>query len=181
MLTKSNLRKIFFCLTVLMISNTVAISPAMAGRYVLNQTPATIAQYLGKPERKTIEDRVWVYEYSPPEFKKLFAEFPNITFSIKFVDQKAKYITINFNGDFDSYPEYNYEGRNAAKFFEYIFGYEPPDWREISSKFTGNETVYDYEYCLGDGVGTRFTRWGYKQVTDDATMYYNSACEVNQN
>ncbi|WP_335097048.1 hypothetical protein [Nostoc sp.] len=37
--------------------------------------------------------------------------------------------------------------------------------------FGGNETIYFYQYCLGDGVTISFNRYGYKQFTDSAIAF----------
>jgi len=174
-------RVFFSFLPTIILVNSLIISPALAGRYVLNQTPNTIIKYWGKPLSMTVKDNTLIYTYSPPKFKQLFSQYSKANFSVEFVNQKAKEITLKFNGDFWEYPEYNFVQSTAAKFFQYIFGYEPPEWRELSSKFTGNETIYDHQYCLGDGVAVSFITYGYKQVTDDATFYYNPACEPQKN
>jgi hypothetical protein len=146
----------------LLLLNGVFTPPAWAGRYVLNQTPQAIQRYFGRYQtRQTTKDGV-IYTYAPATLRWLFPQFPKSNFSITFVNARSKYITINFNGSFNDFPDtYNYEQAEASKFFNYIFGYQPPIWKELSDRFTGNETVHDYEYCLGDGVATTFERYGY--------------------
>lgn len=160
------------------ILNTCFATPALAGRYVLNQTPTIIQGYFGEPVERIFGKNVMVYKYDTPQLHQRFPQFPKIQFYITFQKEKVSSITVNFNGDFDSYPDYNYNQETAFKFYEYIFGYQPPVWKLISDKFSGNETIHDLEYCLGDGVATSFTQWGYKQVTDYAIFYYDERCEA---
>lgn len=152
--------------------------PVMAGRYVLNQTPQTMERYFGRHITKRTNGNDVIYIYNPKSFRRIFPQFPKSNFSITFVKKQAKYITLNFNADFSEYSgDQNYSQAEAAKFYNYIFGYQPPIWQELSAKFGGNETVYFYEYCLGDGVATSFDRYGYKQFTDSATLSYDTRCE----
>jgi hypothetical protein len=166
----------------LLLFNSVFIPPALAGRYVLNQTPQTIESYFGRYTTKLTQGEQITYTYTPKSFRGLFPKFPKSNFAIIFVNNQAKYITLNFNGNFGANSQdYNYEQAEAAKFYNYIFGYKPPIWQEISDKFSGNETIHDYEYCLGDGVATSFQRYGYQQLTDAATLFYDTRCEPKSN
>lgn len=158
--------------------NSIFNPPALAGRYVLNQTPQTIERYFGRYLKKQTSDEKVIYTYAPKSFRRLFTQFPKSNFSIIFVNNQAQSINLNFNSDFDKYSgTYNYNQESAAKFYKYIFGYQPPVWQELTAKFSGNETIYFYKYCLGDGVATSFERYGYKQFTDSATLAYNTRCE----
>ncbi|MDZ8054825.1 MAG: hypothetical protein RMX68_008795 [Aulosira sp. ZfuVER01] len=166
--------------------NSFITLPAWAGRYILNQTPETIEQHFGRYTSKKTNGEQVIYTYAPKSFRRLFPQFPKSDFSITFMNNQAKSISLDFNGDFFAYPgSYNYDKAEASKFYNYIFGYQPPIWKELSAKFGGNETMYSYEYCLGDGVATSFERYGYKQFTDSATLSYNNRCEppynLNQN
>ncbi|HEY9692257.1 MAG TPA: hypothetical protein V6D15_08640 [Oculatellaceae cyanobacterium] len=161
----------------LLLLNGIFAPSAQAGRPVLNQTTQTIQRYFGGYKTRLTTNEGITYTYAPAKFKLLFPKFPKSNFSITFVNNKAKKITLNFNGSFESFQgTYNYDQAAAAKFYNYIFGYQPPAWNELSRRF-GGETIYDYQYCLGDGVGNSFGRWGYKQFTDDASLYYDSRCE----
>ncbi|MDF5738811.1 MULTISPECIES: hypothetical protein [unclassified Nostoc] len=40
-----------------------------------------------------------------------------------------------------------------------------------TAKFGGNETIYFYQYCLGDQVAMSFDRYAYKQFTDYAIAF----------
>lgn len=165
-----------------LLSSSIFTPPVLAGRYVLNQTPQTIERYFGRYITKQINGKRSIYTYNPKSFRRLFPQFPKSNFSITFINNQAKDISLNFNGDFEQYPgDRNYDRAEAAKFYNYIFGYQPSIWQELSTKFGGNETVYFYEYCLGDGVATSFGRYGYKQFTDAATLSYDACCELPDN
>ena len=175
----SHLRKSIPSLSVgLLLVNGVFAPNALAGRPVLNQTPQTIQSYFGRYQTRLTTTQGVTYTYAPAQFRRLFPQFPKSNFSITFVNNQAKYITLYFTEDFFAFKgSYNYEQAVASKFYKYIFGYRPPIWKELSARFTGNETVYDYVYCLGDGVATSFGRYGYKQFTDFANFYYETRCE----
>ena len=170
----STISGLSFCLLLL---NGIFAPSAQAGRPVLNQTPETINRYFGGYKTRLTTNAGVTYTYAPANFKQLFPTFPKSNFSIIFTNNRSKKITFNFNGSFESFPGYeNYNRAVAAKFYNYIFGYQFPIWKELSIRFV-EDTVHDFEYCLGDGVGNSFTRWGYKQFTDDASFYYDSRCE----
>lgn len=162
--------------------NSIFTPPALAGRYVFNQTPQTIELYFGRYLAKKSDGGKLTYTYAPKSFRRLFPQFPKSNFSITFINNQAQFINLNFNSDFSEYRgNFNYDKGEAVKFYKYIFGYQPPIWQELSAKFGGNETVYFYEYCLGDGVATSFGRYGYKQFTDAATLFYDTRCEPPYN
>lgn len=172
--------KLFSLTSILILLISFATPAALAGRYVFNQTPQTIEKYFGRYITKLTTGKEITYTYAPQDFRKLFPKYPKSNFSLTFVNNKVKYITLNFNQSFSpNFLDYNYSQAEARKFYNYIFGYQPPLWQELSAKFGGNETVYLYEYCLGDGVATSFMRYGYKQWTDSATLSYDARCEPN--
>ncbi|MEH1943678.1 MAG: hypothetical protein V7L01_26140 [Nostoc sp.] len=163
---------------IFLLVNSIYSPSAMAGRYVFNQTPQRIERYFGRYITKQTNGDTVSYTYAPQSFRRLFRQFPKSNFSIVFVNNQVKYIKLNFNGDFSQYQgSYNYDRAEAAKFYNYIFSYQPSIWQKLSDKFGGNETIYFYEYCLGDGVATSFERYGYKQFTDSATLSYDTRCE----
>ncbi len=97
--------------------NSVIPSPAWAGRYVFNQTPQTIERYFGRYNTKKSNGKVITYTYAPKSFRRLFPQFPKSNFSITFINNQAKYITLNFNGDFYKYSgSFNYDKAEAIKF-----------------------------------------------------------------
>jgi len=149
---------------------------AWAGQLVLNQTPQTIERTFGRYQtRLTTSDGV-TYTYSPTQLRRLFPKFSKTGWSITFVNNRAKYISLNVAANPNA-DDFTYDQPEAAKFFQYVFGYQPPIWQELSVKFTGNETIHDYKYCLGDGVGTSFTRMGANQFADFIRLYYDPQCE----
>lgn len=168
----------FFCglaLSGLALASLLSNS-AWAGQPVLNQTPQTIERTFGRYQtRLTTSDGV-TYTYSATQLRQLFPQFPKTEWSITFVNNRAKYINLNVAANPNA-DDFTYDQPEAAKFFQYVFGYQPPTWQELSTKFTGNTTIYDYEYCLGDGIATSFTRMGYKQFADFIQLYYDPQCE----
>ncbi|WP_427157083.1 hypothetical protein ACQFX9_16870 [Aliinostoc sp. HNIBRCY26] len=157
-------------------------TPVWAGRYIFNQKPQTLHRYFGHPTNKQTQGDRITYTYQPKNLRWLLPQFPRSDFSITFINNQAKTVTLNFNGNFDEYSgSYNYDQYLATKFYQYLFGYQPPIWHELTAKFSGNETIYFYEYCLGDGVATSFERYGYKQFTDTATLTYDTRCETPYN
>jgi hypothetical protein len=155
--------------------------PAQAGRYIFNQNYDTIIHHFGYPQEQVWGWNSAVYTYQTPELQELFPQYPHLKFSVFFYENKVTSVTLTFDeNDFTDaiYEEgYNYDQEMAFKFFNYLFGYESTTFTELSSTFTGNETIYDYEYCLGDGVANNFTRWGYAQMTDYVIWHYDARCE----
>ena len=150
---------------------------AIAGRAIFNQTPQTLQKYFGKPLSKVIKNDSITYTYSNQQLHRLFPEFGDSQFSIMFIQNQAKYIILNMSTNKNA-DDFTYDGKQASKFYEYIFGYKPPIWQEIAHKFTGNETIYQYTYCLGDGVATNFILGGYKQfLLGEVILYYDNRCE----
>ena len=87
--------------------------------------------------------------------------------------------SINLTINSSAYPDsFEYGQSEASRFYEYIFGYRPPIWKLLASRFSGNETIYSYDFCLGDGVSTGFVIGGAAQVLmGDVDLRYNSRCE----
>ena len=164
------------------IFTTLLPTPAEAsGRYVLNQTPQTIERYFGRYWTRLTRTENGVtrvtYTYSPAGLRRIFPNTQISGFAITFVNNRSQQISLSLSGDPD--PEsFSYDRAEASRFYEYIFGYRPSIWQQISAEFTGNETIYNYEYCLGDGVATRFTLGGWRQfLVSDAELYYSDRCE----
>jgi hypothetical protein len=149
-------------------------SPALAGRLVLNQTPQTIERYFGRYwTRLTTSDAngntVITYTYSPRQVRRLFSGTENSTFSIIFVNNRSQTVRLDNMETLDFYSE------EAAQFFEYIFGYQPP--RQESLGLVNTMTGYgEYEFCLGNGVETRFNSTG-SGHTWFVSLYYSQRCE----
>ncbi|HEY9690685.1 MAG TPA: hypothetical protein V6D15_00600 [Oculatellaceae cyanobacterium] len=173
----STISGLSFCLLLL---NSIFAPSAQAGRPVLNQTPQTINRYFGGYKTRLTTNQGVTYTYAPAKFKRLFPKFPKSKFSITFVNNRARKITLDFSEDLNNSRRvdyrYNYEQADATKFYNYIFGYQPSIWKELSNRFE-QDTVHNFEYCLGDGVGNSFIKMGANQVTFDASFYYDSRCE----
>ncbi|NEQ24930.1 MAG: hypothetical protein F6K28_38715 [Microcoleus sp. SIO2G3] len=160
---------------------SVADRSQAAGRFVLNQSPQTIERYFGRYWTRLTRTENGItrvtYTYSPAGLQRVFPNTQIDRFAIAFVDNRSQQISINITGDPDP-DSFTYDRPEASRLYEYIFGYRPSIWQLLNSRFTGNETIYDYEYCLGDGVATAFTLGGAAQfVWGDVTLYYDSRCE----
>jgi hypothetical protein len=145
---------------------SIAVPPALAGRYVLNQTPETINHYFGQP----LNEVTYTLKYPTTDLRRLFPDFPkNGEFQITFVNNRVQQIELkpNISGGEGTFSY------NPAKFFEYIFGYKPPILRVINRN-TG-EGFATYEVCLGDGVATSYTTSAPGDLF--ISLYYKTACE----
>ncbi len=148
-------------------------TPALAGRYVLNQTPATIQRHFGRPWTiETLKDKpnTKLYTYSPSGVRRVFPTFPKQgKFGMTFVDNRVQTIWLIPNTANNGYFNYN-----TKQFFNYIFGYEPPIWKDLQYP-GGHEGFADYRGCLGDGVVATYI--DYLLGSDNITLAYNSICE----
>ena len=161
----------------LLLLNGIFAPSAQAGRPVFNQTPQTINRYFGGYKTRLTTPSEVTYTYAPTKFKRLFPKFPKSKFSITFVNNRARKITIDFSEDYKGNAGIdNYNQAEAAKFYNYIFGYQPPVWKQLSWRVL-TEGLSSNEYCLGDGVGTYFLVGGPTQATPDAILSYDSRCE----
>lgn len=159
---------------------SVADPSQAAGRYVLNQSPQTIERYFGRYwTRLTLTEngvtRV-TYTYSPAGLRRVFPNSQINRFAITFVENRSQQIS----ADIDERPNgFTFDRAAAFRLYEYIFGYRPPVWQLLSSRPTGNETIHDDEYCLGDGVVTAFTVGGADQNVFGSTftLRYDTRCE----
>lgn len=155
-------------------------SPA-ASRPVLNQSPQTIERYFGRywtrlTRTENGTTRV-TYTYSPAGLRRILPRAQIERFSVTFVDNRAQTINLDINSPMDS-TGFTYGQPEASRFYQYVFGYRPPIWKFLSSRFTGNETIHDYIFCLGDGVSTGFTIGGAAQVLiGSINLQYNVQCE----
>lgn len=152
--------------------------PVWAGRPILNETPEVIERYFGRYQTRLTTPAGVTYTYSPQGIRQLFPQFQQTNWSITFVNNRAKFINLEVNPN-DNADDFTYGQSEATKFFQHVFGYQPPVWQELSRQFTGNATIAEYEYCLGDGVATSFTQMGYKQFADFIQLYYNPQCEAS--
>ena len=153
-----------------------------AGRYVLNQSPQTIERYFGRYwTRLTLTEngvtRV-TYTYSPAGLRRVFPNNQINRFAITFVENRSQQIGIGITGGSDP-NGFAFDRAAAFRLYEYIFGYRPPIWQLLSSTPTQNETIYDDEYCLGDGVATAFGVGGVNHNVYGSvfTLHYDTRCE----
>lgn len=137
MLNNHLLKFTAFCLGLLLLIS-VQVPPALAGRYVLNQTPEIINRYFGQP----LNQVTYTLNYPTADLRRLFPDFPkNGEFKITFANNKVQHIELEPNvagGE----ATFSYD---PAKFFEYIFGYQPPIVKAINQS-TG-EGFGNYEVC----------------------------------
>ncbi len=169
MLFNRRLKIIAFCFGVLLLLG-ISSPAAIAGRYVFNQSPKTIESYFAKP----IADIKYTANYSTSGLRRLFPDFPQDgEFQINFVNNQAQEIRLEPHPTENK--QFSYDKNKAAKFFAYVFGYQPPIWKDITPPFSGGEGFKNYTFCLGDGVATSFT--SYRLGNDNISLSYNRACE----
>jgi hypothetical protein len=149
--------------------------PAEAGRYVLNQTPATIQRYFGHPLSQQIDknNKQVIYSYSTKKLRRLFPKFPKSgIFTIVFVNNRAQSLNLDQRGE-----GFDYGQKEAGKFFTYIFGYKPPIWKPIQlpNNGGGHEGFIEYKACLGDGVATDYA--DFQGGSLYSRLYYDPLCE----
>ncbi len=163
------LKKISIACLGLLILNGMFASQAFAGRYVLDQNPTTIQRYFGRP----ISVDGNIRTYSSVRLRRIFPDLPkDAKFQIEFDSNKTKRIMLGVNA-----PEGESFTYDPAKFFTYVFGYEPPIYKEIPLPWGGggHEGFRDNKACLGDGVGTSYMT--YRLGDDNISLYYDPACE----
>ncbi len=157
-----HLFKVKVCCLALLLWLGVLPPQALAGRYVLNQTPETIQRYFGQPLNE-------VRYYSTTDLERRFPDFPTpSTLKIVFANNKAQRIELE-----PTHPgTQGNSDYNPVKFFEYIFGYKPPIYKVIANR--GGEGFKAYDICLGDGV---FTSYTIAPGSLYITLSYKKACE----
>lgn len=147
--------------------------PALAGRYVLNQTPQTIQRYFGRPlkiETSATNPTQKTYFYSTLPIRRLFPSFPvQGQFGMTYVNDRVKTIWLS-----PRTPENGNFSYNPKAFFNYIFGYQPPIFKQLQVS-GGHEGFADYKACLGDGVITTYIE--YRLGTDQISLTYDPVCE----
>ncbi len=143
--------------------------PALAVRYVLNQTPLTIERYFGKPiKTEGYNPNHQVYTYSIVQLKRILPNLPrNATFGMTFINGRVSDIWLYPNASSEK-EAYSFGQPSAVKLYRYIFGYNPPLWKKIDlpNGGSGHEGFLDYKFCLGDGVGITFISymWGENNI-----------------
>jgi hypothetical protein len=146
---------------------------ALAGRYVLNQTPETLQQYFGRPwtilTTKT-QPLTKIYTYSPAGIRKVFPDFPKAgQFGVIFVDHRAE--TIWLDPNLTDEASYSYDPK---KFFTYVFNYEPPIWKDLQYP-GGHEGFAVYRGCFGDGIVAAYMESSLG--TSNVSLKYDKICE----
>lgn len=161
---------------IVLIFSSIAARPAIAGRYVLNQTPQTIERYFGRYwTRLTTTDTngnmVRTYTYSPYALRRLFSGTQNSTFEVRFINNRAQQISLR---NMES-PDFDLS--DSARFFEYVFQYKPSQsqYRELGLENV-MEGYGEYVACLGDGVISRYNGSG-AGLTFFVTLSYDLRCE----
>jgi hypothetical protein len=156
--------------------------PAAAGRYVLDQTPATIEKSFGRYWTKLTRPIGVTYTYSPAPLRKLFPAYPFATLSMFYVNGKVQRITTELyrTAQEKAAGEIKMESKTViaqaleAKMFEAIFGYRPPIYKPLHLNY-GLWNIYTN--CLGNGVDSTYgVLWG-DRFLDGISMTYNPACE----
>lgn len=140
------------------------------GRYVLDQSPQTIESYFGTP----IAEEGDLKTYACDDLRQVFPDLPQAaTFQIQFDQDRVVRILLNANAS--ETESFSYD---PAKFFTYIFGYEPSTYQPIPLPFGGggHEGFIDNKACLGDGVGTAWIT--YRLGDENIALYYDAACEL---
>lgn len=168
-----------------LLMNSIFAPPALAGRYVLNQSPQTIQSYfglpIGQPERRRDEkgNTVMTYNYSLSGIRKVFPKFPKQgRFYISFINNRAQ--TIGLEPNASETESFDYSQAAATKFYNYIFGYRPPIWKEYPNFYGGgHEGFGESKYCLGDGVVNYFVEYRLGMMI--STLSYNPVCEPPYN
>lgn len=154
-----------FCLGLLLLIS-LKVPPALAGRYVINQTSETINSYFGQP----LNEVKYTLNYPTTELRKVIPKLPKQgELKITFVNNKVQLIQLEPNV---VTPEeiFSYEPK---KFFNYLFGYQPPIMKLI--KQSTGEGFGSFEYCLGDGIATSYTTSAPGDLFIE--LYYKTACE----
>jgi hypothetical protein len=165
----------------LVLSSTVLPMSALAGRYVLDQSPQTVQRYFGRP---IVTDLAGsnrfaeiTYRYSPVGVKRVLPKLPKgATLQIGFVNQRVQSLWLDANANENE--SFSYGRAEASTFFTYIFGYKPPLWQPIAlpNGGGGHEGFIDYKACLGDGVAT--TYMSYRLGEDNIRLFYDPLCET---
>lgn len=180
--------RIFVALgAIVLLGHSLLAPEAVAGRYVLNQTPATIEKSFGrywtKLTQKNDNGTVFVtYWYSPAKVRRLFPDRPATTLSMTYVDNRVQSIDIiPYKTKQDvadqSTPmnsRYLEDLKMQERYFEAVFGYRPPTYRAL---YLNYGSFYSYRNCLGNGVMSAYTFHFDERLVQGISFSYNAACE----
>ncbi|HIK16462.1 MAG TPA: hypothetical protein IGS53_14435 [Leptolyngbyaceae cyanobacterium M33_DOE_097] len=168
-------------------SGMVAVAPAQAGRYVLNQSFSTIERYFGRhlteSKRQQGNEVLTERTYSNTRLRRMIPNLPaNAKFKVIFVNGKAQWIALvpatgaGIPVEDKAWQAFVYDRATAFNFFEYIFGYRPPTYTPVPGYYGGgHEGFYDNRICLGDGIQTTYTE--YISGVGDIQLSYTPECE----
>jgi hypothetical protein len=155
--------------------------PALAGRYVLNQSPQTVQRYFGRPIAPVPQTETRLseatYRYSSAGIRRILPKLPKrATLQIGFSNQRAQSVWLDANADENE--SFQYDRAEASQFFAYVFGYQPSYWQPIDlpNGGGGHEGFIEYEVCLGDGVATSYM--SYRLGEENIRLFYNPLCET---
>jgi hypothetical protein len=158
-----------------------------SGRYVLNQSPATIEKSFGrywtKLTRKNEAGKVFVtYWYSPAKLRRLFPDRPATMLSMTYVDGRVQSIEIRpyktpqdvSEGSTLMTSEILNNLKMEERYFEAVFGYQPPINKPL---YLNYGSFYSYQNCLGDGIVSAYTFHFNERLVSGISFGYNQVCE----
>jgi hypothetical protein len=161
--------------------------PALAGRYVLNQSPAVIERSFGRYWTKLTQtngkgEKTVTYTYSPAPLRRFFPDRRFATLSMVYVGDRVRSVTMQpyqtaqeQQQDYIKMTEGTVKGQGMeAKLFEGIFGYRPSIYKPL---YLNYGSFYSYINCLGDGVASSYSIHLGERLADGITLAYNPACE----
>lgn len=161
--------------------------PAVAGRYVLNQSPATIERSFGRYWTKLTQtnqkgEKSVTYTYSPAQLRRFFPDSPFLSLSMTYVNDRVQSVTMRpYKTAAEKRNDYIKVTSSTvtdqameAKLFEAIFGYRPPIYKPL---YLNYGSFYRYINCLGDGVASGYSILQGDNLAEGVTLAYNPVCE----
>jgi hypothetical protein len=181
------LRTSFILATIASLTGSLFVPESdAAGRYVLNQTPATIEKHFGrywtKLTQKGSDGKVYVrYWYSPAKLRRLFPDRPETKLMMIYVDDRVQSVNIIpyktpqevANGSIRMDSETLNRLKMEERYFEAIFGYRPPTYKPLHLEYG---SYYTYQNCLGNGVMSDYS-FHFNEELTGIGFSYNKACE----
>jgi hypothetical protein len=165
--------------------------PAFAGRYVLNQSPATIERSFGRYWTKLTQTdekggKSVIYTYSPAPLQRYFPDRPFATLSMTYRNDRVRSVTMKpYRTAEEQQKDYIkltdktvMDQAMEAKLFEAIFGYRPPIYKPL---YLNYGSFYSYINCLGDGVASSYSIHLGERLDGGITLTYNPVCEPPYN
>jgi hypothetical protein len=171
----------------LLLVTGINAQPVLAGRYVLNQSPAAIERSFGRYWTKLTQtnqngEKFVTYTYSPAQLRRFFSDRPFLSLSMTFVNDRVHSVTMQpYKTAEEKRKDYIkldsdvvIDQAMEAKLFEAIFGYRPSIYKPLHLT-TGS--IYEYTNCLGDGVASSYSINLGERLTDGITLAYKPVCE----